>query len=123
MAPSRHRGTHSGSRKPGRSLRAAAGVLVAVVALASVGVAGVLAFAEDGPSATSFTGVVTNFADEGTLVCVQRPGASDAPFCDQYYVAPGAPDITVGERVVVTTIATEDQSGESVSGMLVQPAS
>ncbi len=120
MAPSRHRGTHSGSRKPARSVKAGAGVLIAAVVLASV--AGVRALAFGGsPSATSFTGVVSSFADDGALICVQRPGTSDAPFCDQYYVAPDTPDIAVGDRVLVTTIDSQDKSGEPVSGMLVQP--
>jgi hypothetical protein len=120
MAPSRHRGTHSGSRTPARSVKAGAGVLIAAVVLASV--AGVRALAFGGsPSATSFTGVVSSFADDGALICVQRPGTSDAPFCDQYYVAPDTPDIAVGDRVLVTTIDSQDKSGEPVSGMLVQP--
>jgi hypothetical protein len=123
MSSSRHRGTHSGSRKPARSAQAAAGLLIAVVVLASVAAVRALAFGPESPSATSFTGVVTSFADEGALMCVQRPGESDAPFCDAYFVAPDTPDIEVGDKVVVTTIASQDETGESVSGMLVQPAS
>ena len=123
MASSRHRGTHSGSRKPARSAQAAVGVLIGVVVLGSVAAVRALAFGEDSPSATSFTGVVSSFADGGSLMCVQRPGSSDAPFCDQYFVAPDTPDIKVGDEVLVTTIDSQDKNGEPVSGILVQPVS
>ena len=123
MASSRHRGTHSGSRKPARSAQAVVGILVGVVVLSSVAAVRALAFGEDSPKATSFTGVVSSFADDGSLMCVQRPGSSDAPFCDQYFVPPDTPDLEVGDRVVVTTIASQNKTGESVSGMLVQPVS
>ena len=121
MATSRHRGTHSGSRKPARSVQAAAGGLIGVVALASFAAVRALASGGESPGTTSFTGVVTSFADGGALMCVQRPGSSDAPFCDQYFVPPDTHDVGVGDRVLVTTIASQDSNGEPVSGMLVQP--
>jgi len=121
MASARHRGTHSDSRKPARSARALAAALVGAVALASVAAVRALAFGDDSPSTTSFTGVVTSFADGGELMCVQRNESSGTPFCDQYFVAPDTPDIEVGDRVLVTTIASQDENGEPLSGMLVQP--
>ena len=121
MASSRHRGTHSGSsRKPSRSARAIVGLVIGVVALASVAAVRAVAFG-DSPSAATFTGVVTKFAGDGSLMCVQRPGSSDAPFCDEYYVAPDTPEIEVDDRVLVTTISSQDKNGQTVSGMLVQP--
>lgn len=123
MSSSRHRGTHSGSRRSARAVKAVAGVLVGVVALGSFAAVRALANRDDTPETMGFTGVVTEFADDGSLMCVQRPGSSDAPFCDEYFVAPDTPEIAVGDRVLVTTIASQDEDGEPVSGMLVQPAS
>lgn len=122
MASSRHRGTHSGSSRS-RALKAVAGVVVGVVALGSFAAVRALASLDDSAETLGFTGVVTEFADDGSLMCVQRPGTSDAPFCDQYFVAPDTPEIAVGDRVLVTTIASQTEDGEPVSGMLVQPAS
>jgi hypothetical protein len=123
MASSRHRGTHSGSPKTAPSARAAAGALIGVVALASFAAVRALASGDDGADTMGFTGVVTGFADDGALMCVRRQGSSDAPFCDQYFVAPDTPEIAVGDRVLVTTIASQDEDGEPLSGMLVEPVS
>jgi hypothetical protein len=123
MASARHRGTHTGSRTPARSARAVAGIVIGGLVLASFAAVRALASGDDSPSTTSFAGVVTDFADDGTLMCVQRPGSSDAPFCDVYFVPPETPDIEVGDRVLVTTIASRDENGRPVSGMLVRPVS
>lgn len=123
MASSRHRGTHTLPRKSGRTARTVAAVVISGLLIGSFAAVRALASGDDSPSTMSFTGVVTSFADDGSLMCVQRPGRSDAPFCDLYFVGPDTPDIQVGDRVVVTTIASQGEDGEPVSGMLVQPAS
>jgi hypothetical protein len=126
MASARHRGTHTSSgrpRRPGRPGRAAVAVATLAVGGLAAGTFTVRALAGGGqdPSATTFTGVVTEFADDGAMVCVRRPGASDAPFCDVYFLPPHTPDLEVGDRVVVTTIASRAEDGSPVSGMLVSP--
>ena len=117
MTSPRHRGTDTRSRRPTRWAQVAVTLLVGGVVAGSL----VRALAGDGPSTTSFTGVVTQFADEGALMCVQRPDSSDAPFCDLYYVPPGTPPIRVGDRVMVDTITSSAADGSQVSGMLVTP--
>jgi hypothetical protein len=121
MTSPRHRGAHTRSRRPARLAQVVAAVLVGGVVAGSVAAVRALAGGDDGPSTTSFTGVVTEFADDGALMCVQRPGSPDAPFCDLYYVPPGTPPIRVGDRVMVDTITSQAEDGSRVSGMLVTP--
>jgi hypothetical protein len=120
MTSPRHRNTETRSRRPTRSAQVAVALLVAGVVAGSL----VQALADDGPSTTSFTGVVTQFADEGSMMCVRRPDSADsdaAPFCDLYYVPPGTRPIQVGDRVMVDTITSHADDGSLVSGMLVTP--
>lgn len=123
MTSPRHRGGHTQPRpllQPSRSSIgvAAAGVLVlsllGVRALASGSGGG------ESPSSSTFTGVVTEFADDGAILCVRRQSV-DAPFCDVFYVRPESPRVRVGDRVIVTTITSRAEDGSSVSGMLVAP--
>ena len=120
MTSPRHRNTESPSRRPTRWAQVAVALLVGGVVAGSL----VRALAGDDSSTTSFTGVVTQFADDGALMCVRRPDSLEsdaAPFCDLYYVPPGTPPIRVGDRVMVDTITSHAEDGSQVSGMLVTP--
>jgi hypothetical protein len=126
MPPPRHRDTDERTRtRPSRTTLGLVVVLVSV--LLGVGGAGafvgtrVVAAGSDAPTASSFEGVVTSFADGGELMCVRPDDNAGAPFCDLFYVQPGTPDIQVGDHVLVTTIATETPDGSPISGMLVSP--
>ncbi|MDQ4086167.1 MAG: hypothetical protein M3165_10160 [Actinomycetota bacterium] len=121
MTSPRHRGSHTGSRRPTRSAQAVAALLVGAVVAGSFAAVRALAGAADDPGTTSFTGVVTEFADDGALMCVRRRDSADAPFCDLYYVPPDTPPIQVGDRVMVDTITSRAEDGSRVSGMLVTP--
>lgn len=122
MTPPRHRGTDARSRAGPLHARLVVGLVVAGVALAAFVAVGSLASGDARhPSTTTFTGVVTDFADDGALMCVRRQGSSTAPFCDLFYVPPDTPQIGVGDRVLVRTITSRDEDGSTVSGMLVTP--
>jgi hypothetical protein len=125
MTSPRHRETGEGSRSgPSRTtvgLVALAVFVLLVVAAAGALVGTQVASGDDAPAASSFEGVVTAFADGGELMCVRPDHNSDSPFCDLFYVQPGTPGIQVGDRVLVTTIASETPDGSPISGMLVSP--
>jgi hypothetical protein len=121
MTPS-HRGAHSSARSRPWPLRALYGLVGAGVITGSF--FGVRAIASGEPTSAgeqSFTGTVTEFADDGAVLCVRREGASNAAFCDLFYLRPGTPEIEVGDQVVVTTITTQDEDGTPVAGMIVDP--
>lgn len=123
MTSPRHRGGHAQPRPLLQPSRTSVGVAVAGVLVLSL--LGVRALASgsggEGPSSSTFTGVVTEFADDGAILCVRRQGSADAAFCDVFYVRPESPRVRVGDRVIVTTITSRAEDGSSVSGMLVAP--
>lgn len=124
MAAARHRGAHTeSSPRRGWLARALAAIVLVGLAGGSLAATRALAGGRDDPSSSTFTGVVTQFADGGALMCVRRSRESGAPFCDQVYVRPGMPEIHVGDRVLVTTITSRDKDGEVVSGILASPVS
>ncbi|MGH3354991.1 MAG: hypothetical protein ACRDOJ_03775 [Nocardioidaceae bacterium] len=95
-----------------------AGVLVVVGSVVAVSALAT----GDAPQTATFNAVVTRFADDGALMCVRDEAKKDAPaFCDVYFVPPGTPEITVGDRVTVSTIRSTAEDGFLMSGMLVQP--
>ena len=118
MTSARHRGSHASSRPTWPTAAWLAVVAGGAVVGSLVGVRA-LASGDTDPGATTFTGVVTQFADDGALMCVRPRGEDDAPFCDVYYVPPGTPALEVSDRVEVTTIASRAEDGSRVSGMLV----
>jgi hypothetical protein len=120
MTSPRHRGSHTRSRRPARSAQAVAAVLVGGAIVGSFAAGRALAGGDE-PSTTRFTGVVTAFADDGSLMCVRRREPSHAEFCDLYYVPPGTPPFRVGDRVMVDTITSHAEDGSRLSGMLVTP--
>lgn len=118
-------------RTPGRRMKArsgrswrplaavAAGLLVVVVGAFLLGRTVGL---QEAGSARVFTGEVDGFADDRRILCV-APDADDLPqpFCDVYFVAPGAGELDVGDRVRVRTVTSRDSDGRTVAGMLVTP--
>jgi len=121
MTP-QHRGAHSNARSRPWPLRALYGLVGAGVITGSFFGVRAIASGEASPAGEeSFTGVVTEFADDGAVLCVRRQGASDAAFCDLFYVRPGTPEIAVGDQVAVNTITTRGEDGAPVAGMIVDP--
>jgi hypothetical protein len=121
MTPAQHRGSHTRTRPTWPTTAWVAVVAGGALVGSLVGVRALASGDGEPGGATTFTGVVTQFADDGALMCVRPKGDGDAPFCDLYYVPPGTPAIDVGDRVEVTTIASRAEDGSRVSGMLVSP--
>jgi hypothetical protein len=121
MTSPRHRVKDASPRRRASRVALAVAVVAVLGVLTAGSFVGMRALADDAPRASSFTGVVTSFADGKELMCVRPDDRSGAPFCDLFYVQPGTPDINVGDKVLVTTIASETPDGSPISGMIVSP--
>jgi hypothetical protein len=122
MTAQRHRGAHSSTPSRPWPLRTLVGLVgAAAVVMTFLGVRAVAGGNGEPAGTPAFTGVVTDFADDGALMCVRREGAGGGQFCDLFFIAPGTPRIDVGDRVFVRTISSNDEHGRPVAGMLVDP--
>ncbi|HEX2176268.1 MAG TPA: hypothetical protein VHG70_10185 [Nocardioidaceae bacterium] len=133
MTAPRHRGAHSRARPPRTprtpripaapraSARALTGLVLAGTVLGSFAGVRAVADGDEGPRTNRFAGVVTEFTDDGAVMCVQPRKRPEAPFCDRFYVPPDTSSLRVGDDVLVTTIASRTETGAHVSGMLVAP--
>jgi hypothetical protein len=121
MKPS-HRGAHSSAGSGPWPMRALYGLVgVAVITGSFFGVRAIASGEPTPVGEQRITGTVTDFADDGAVLCVRRKGAPAADFCDLFYVRPGMPEIEVGDQVVVTTITTRGEDGAPIAGMIVDP--
>jgi hypothetical protein len=109
-----------GLRISGRELRPLlailAGLAVMLVATYFLG----RASGSNATAAAEFTGVVTSFADDGRVLCVDPDDSGvPTPFCDLFYLTPNSPEIEIGDHVLLRTMTSTDTDGSTLAGVLV----